>query len=761
MARGPQRFEAYRRTGAGTESLSGANLSIPTGGAGLASGLATLGEGVFAAAEEVDRIDRERNALWLDSTTVDSAETIERLAEEHRDDPATFRARAEAAIGGLAEAAPDDETRQRFSAAARRQVLPTFRVLNEREEARRRESLEMEGRRVLDGMMGQAADLARKGRYEIGADGNFGGEAGDLVKRIEARVEEMVRRGELTGNEGAAYTIGVINRVNEQLAWAGFDQARRGGVDAALDYVEQVRQGGEGGLVDPDDRLRVSNAMRASLATDRARQSVAEERSRRDVDFVSRQWLKGRRPVNTEEVMRSASPEDQALLARVISIADGAEAARKLPLAELDAIIAERQSALKGPLDATELDVLEDIRADRVGDIKARTVFAAGQIMRGRGIEDEAALIEEARVADPQLATILEQAQEVRAAGREAPEKTVAQLNEEIAALTRSIEDEGDADKLSVLQAIRNDKAKALETVDGALDDARSAGEIEVPPIVVQDQDTIRDSLAARVRAGEEIRVREGLDYVPILDSRETERIRTMLATGTPAEQAIILQGLVSGAGAYGPEILRSVGSKSPPHWVAGSLMAAGRTAAGTEVLRGLAVREHQPAFVPPQDAHWWTEFRSAVPDEVLSALPPQVRGGVEDSIQAAYVSLAQRAGKDKSTVDAQLLEDARDLVLGGVVEYGRWRTVAPRPGMTSDQFEALIDDLSDADVAAAKTASGTSVRADDIRDSGRLVWRGSGLYHIEWTGPDGGRVTAVGPDGGPFVLDLMPGADP
>lgn len=129
--------------------------------------------------------------------------------------------------------------------------------------------------------------------------------------------------------------------------------------------------------------------------------------------------------------------------------------------------------------------------------------------------------------------------------------------------------------------------------------------------------------------------------------------------------------------------------------------------------------------------------FPAAFQEYVGSAIQGDdtLRNAVFQSAQAVYADAAKRNPDRRSEKDFQ---SAIDQVVGGIAEYNGFKTVVPKRGMSSDDFEDLVDSMDDAAFRKAAggrklvTMSGQEVSADLIHSKGTMEWIGDGQYILK-----------------------------
>jgi hypothetical protein len=104
--------------------------------------------------------------------------------------------------------------------------------------------------------------------------------------------------------------------------------------------------------------------------------------------------------------------------------------------------------------------------------------------------------------------------------------------------------------------------------------------------------------------------------------------------------------------------------------------------------------------------------------------------------------------------VTEEMVKTAVNDVTGGTVDSNGQKIIAPRRGMTQEQFDATLYGLNDRDLEGAATLSGTPLTAQYVRDSAQLQSIADGRYLVKiGNGVAYQGVNTERPQ--PFILDL------
>ncbi|MCC7115063.1 MAG: hypothetical protein IT520_11830, partial [Burkholderiales bacterium] len=132
------------------------------------------------------------------------------------------------------------------------------------------------------------------------------------------------------------------------------------------------------------------------------------------------------------------------------------------------------------------------------------------------------------------------------------------------------------------------------------------------------------------------------------------------------------------------------------------------------------------------------------------------------------YADLTARDPSGSKEFSETRLQQAVTDVTGGVVKHNGGALVAPRPGMTQVQFDAIMAGIKDSDLPGVTTLSGTPITAAYLRTNARLESVADGRYLVQ-VGNDPARpqYAVYGAETGfpaAFIIDLRdraPGQTP
>lgn len=286
-----------------------------------------------------------------------------------------------------------------------------------------------------------------------------------------------------------------------------------------------------------------------------------------------------------------------------------------------------------------------------------------------------------------------------------------------------------------------------------------------LPPLDLSQPDTWAQSFQAYQNGVDVMRARGEVGNISALRPEMQAQVQRALASSTPQDS---IQLLGSMAQNLSPETYQATLNKIAASGEGKATAAAGalvrdnpQVAEG--ILRGKALLRENPNLAPKKD-----DSNTAAIDTMLptSAFAPALEGSRQSLLDAAtarYADLSHQAGDSSGTLNDDRMQQAITEVTGGLVDMNGGDVIAPRYGMTQDDFDKTIGALTDQDLVGAVTSSGQPVRASDLRNEGRLRAVADGRYILEFGNADYPTYvmrSAPHPGGGTdmnsvFVLDL------
>lgn len=151
-------------------------------------------------------------------------------------------------------------------------------------------------------------------------------------------------------------------------------------------------------------------------------------------------------------------------------------------------------------------------------------------------------------------------------------------------------------------------------------------------------------------------------------------------------------------------------------------------------ILRGTALLRQNALLAPKQTDDNTASINNILPPTAFAAGLEGPRQSLLEAARARYADLSSQAGDVSGELNEDRMTQAINEVTGGLVEMNGQQVVAPRYGMTQEQFDDL---MSRVNTAGAVTASGQPVTAGDLRGEGRLRAIADGRYVLEFGNPD------------------------
>ena len=239
----------------------------------------------------------------------------------------------------------------------------------------------------------------------------------------------------------------------------------------------------------------------------------------------------------------------------------------------------------------------------------------------------------------------------------------------------------------------------------------------------------------------------------PGLTNGQAAEIAGALQASTADEKARILGQIDAAFGDGAAEVYRQLGEKGDSSLpVVGYWTQAGYPDRAREILMGEDVRKgpNSKLFQPTG------EERGAVLSAEGVTVAHMGAGRVRQIAAAADAVYAARGAAEGDTsgeFSPGRYEEAVQFVTGGVLNLGGRPFLAPGPDVTEDQFQMMLERMTEPDVAAmggiGRTASGAVVSPTDIATEGQFLSLEPGVYHVQV----GGEVV-LDRDGEPFELD-------
>lgn len=635
--------------------------------------------------------NRRNSESYLNSQAIGIRGSIAGLALDHEADPEGFDKAVAALIEGTTEGAPDELAPYLEREIESRAV--TARAQIGREAQRRVDESDQSILFTnLDGLI-----------TEIANDARGGPDSADALERtrmqIDAAVDGGIATGQISAEQGRVFKKGA--RTME------FEETVRGGNDRAVDkeaYIAKLRTGDVPGAKEltPTRRNQIADHMQARLDRD-----VRIGRSTRNANL-------------------------RAFSKQVKHLGDMVEHSVDIPDEEFTRILT---LSTLFPESIRDLEKLGGI-------IMSRSVIDRIKIMPVGEAMSEAEKFER---------------EKTRTVAHGEAQNTVRRM------ANKHESELGGSDPMAYARA-------TLAGVAGS-----------VGPIDMSDP----GPLAASVARAVEFKIRASNLYeqdLPTLTEAEVGRISDRLPRLGATAQAVMLEAIMAGAGNDDEtmaimEQLSRTGAGA--YAQAGALMALGDEATATAILDGLAILkkpELAKIYKPPE------ADRLAVITEVLDGFDfadinaPDARAALISAGDAYYISKAAAGGVYRDEFSKGTYREALIRGAGGIFEWSPRRSfdlgglspidlslprilsggpvskiVPPKPQMTPDQFDGLINGITNADIADMGGVEGVEDPAALLRSEAQLTTVGPGRYWIRV----GGDAWINKKNNEPFELNL------
>ena len=185
-------------------------------------------------------------------------------------------------------------------------------------------------------------------------------------------------------------------------------------------------------------------------------------------------------------------------------------------------------------------------------------------------------------------------------------------------------------------------------------------------------------------------------------------------------------------------------------------------------VLRGQALLKENPLFAPKKTDSNQEEIDSILPSSAFGSGLEGARQSVMEAVTARYADLSNITGDTSGELNDSRMTQAVNEITGGMLDFNGEQIIAPRYGMTQNDFDDLIKNLPDDKLKGMITSGGEQITKQELRRSGLLKAVGEGQYLVQFGAGGlgfnptyamsekvtGDSITSrVG--GGAFVLDL------
>lgn len=308
---------------------------------------------------------------------------------------------------------------------------------------------------------------------------------------------------------------------------------------------------------------------------------------------------------------------------------------------------------------------------------------------------------------------------------------------------------------LTDLQASQEARAKAL--ANDPIGYAASRGYTPPPPALNLTQpDTWAGTFQSLQKGVDVLQARGEVGNISALRPEMLAQMTRVFETATPGEAVQLLGSMQQN---LRPETYKATLSKLYSSGQGRAAATAGalvgdNPAVAEGILRGQMLLKENPNLAPKKSDDNSLAIDEKLPIQAFAAGQEVSRQFLLESATARYADLSNQAGDTSGEFNDTRMQQAIDEVTGGVVDMNGYSVIAPRYGMTQDDFDKRLSQLTDDDLSGVIAKNGSAVRARDVRDQGRLRAIADGRYIVEFGRPEA-PMYATKQDGSAFVLDL------
>lgn len=307
---------------------------------------------------------------------------------------------------------------------------------------------------------------------------------------------------------------------------------------------------------------------------------------------------------------------------------------------------------------------------------------------------------------------------------------------------------------MSDLQASQDARSKAL--ADDPLGYAASRGYAPPPPALDLSQpDSWSGTFQSLQKGVDVLKARGEVGNISALRPEMLSQVTRMFDTATPGESVQLLGSMAQNLrpDTYKATLGKLYSSGNRAAATAGVLVA-DNPAVAEGILRGQMLLKENPNLAPKKTDDNALAVDEKLPTQAFAAGQEGSRQFLLESATARYADLSHQAGDTSGEFNDTRMQQAITEVTGGVVEMNGYSVIVPKYGMTQDDFDKRLSQLTDADLADVVATNGVAVQARDVRDQARIRAVADGRYLVEFGRPEA-PMYATKKDGSAFVLDL------
>lgn len=311
------------------------------------------------------------------------------------------------------------------------------------------------------------------------------------------------------------------------------------------------------------------------------------------------------------------------------------------------------------------------------------------------------------------------------------------------------------------MQAAQEARTKALES--DPIGYAVNRGMVPAPPpLDLAAPDTWAATFQSLQRGVDVLQARGEVGNISALRPEMLGQVTRMLDTATPQQSVQLLSSMSANMrpDTYKATLGKLYASGQGRAAATAGALAPYNPAAAEGILRGQLLLKENPLLAPKNTDDNRLQVDDMLPPGAMAPGYEASRQFLIDSATARYADLSQQAADTSGELNPDRMQQAIDEVTGGVLDMNGYPVIAPTYGMTQDDFDKRLSQLTPADLEGAITSSGQRVTMDDLMSQGRLRAVADGRYILEFGRPDAPTYVMRQPSPGtyrqsPFVLDL------
>jgi hypothetical protein len=340
-----------------------------------------------------------------------------------------------------------------------------------------------------------------------------------------------------------------------------------------------------------------------------------------------------------------------------------------------------------------------------------------------------------------------------------------AQVESLVSSLRADAADGATAAQAQIISGIEaQEKARTQALKDDPIGFGVRQGMISAPPpLDLSQPDTWAGTFSALQNGADVMKARGQVGTISALRPEMQAQVSRVLTSAPPQEAVQLLGSMAANLSpdTYSATMAALYSSGQSRAAAAAGALVPNNPEAAEGVLRGQQLLKENPLLAPKRNDDNTVAINDILPPSVFAPTLEGARQGLLDAATARYADLSAQAGDTSGELNADRMEQSVKEITGGILEFNGSQIVAPRYGMSQDDFDKTVEAISDQDISAAMTSAGTSVRADDFRDQGRLRAVADGRYLLEFGSAESPsyalRRPSPGSYGQPsvFVLDL------